>query len=372
VKTIGFSLLGGPHQFLHSLPVAASLSARNLANVVLYANNAADLHKAVNMMRNLGATHFTAIEMTLPAWLSWPAMLNAKWQSLKLMRLLWWSRQFTACDALIVTERTSTALKKLSRSTPPLFHIPHGAGDRAKGFEKRISHFDLVIVAGVKDRYRLIADGIISEDRIAVSGYVKMSALQVMHQHNACIFDNDRPTILYNAHFSPALSSWIQFGLPLIKAIIRDGNFNLIVAPHIRMFEGVSAAQRAEWEALASADHVIVDLGSDRLLDGTYTRMADIYLGDVSSQVYEFTAKPRPCVFLNAHGADWKHDPNYRMWHFGDVADTVDSAVEALRNAALQFVHYHQRQCVEGEDAFGIIDGKAPERAADIIMQRLG
>ena len=35
---------------------------------------------------------------------------------------------------------------------------------------------------------------------------------------------------------------------------------------------------------------------------------ADVYLGDVSSQVYEFIYKPRPCLFLNSNEIEWTND----------------------------------------------------------------
>ena len=41
---------------------------------------------------------------------------------------------------------------------------------------------------------------------------------------------------------------------------------------------------------------------------------SDSYLGDVSSQVYEFMLEPRPCIQLNDHYADWQGDTNY--FHF--------------------------------------------------------
>ena len=68
----------------------------------------------------------------------------------------------------------------------------------------------------------------------------------------------------------------------------------------------------------------------------TYTSGADLYLGDVSSQVYEFLRAPRPCLFLNSHGVDWHDDPSYLHWHAGpvldspaDLLDTIDAAVAA-------------------------------------------
>src|SRR3546814_11985302 len=71
---------------------------------------------------------------------------------------------------------------------------------------------------------------------------------------------------------------------------------------------------------VCSSDLVMIDLASDRLFDMSYTSGADIYLGDVSSQVYGFLATPRPCLFLDTHGVDWEGDPDYLFWMPGDVA----------------------------------------------------
>lgn len=51
---------------------------------------------------------------------------------------------------------------------------------------------------------------------------------------------------------------------------------------------------------------MIVDLDSPRLVEMTYTLTADIYLGDLSSQLYEFLIRPRPVAFINAHRVDWQ------------------------------------------------------------------
>jgi CDP-glycerol glycerophosphotransferase (TagB/SpsB family) len=61
--------------------------------------------------------------------------------------------------------------------------------------------------------------------------------------------------------------------------------------------------------------------------------MADIYLGDVSSQVYEFLKKPRPCVFINAHRCAWEEDPNFAHWQAGPVIETIDRLDAALDQA---------------------------------------
>ena len=55
----------------------------------------------------------------------------------------------------------------------------------------------------------------------------------------------------------------------------------------------------------------------------TYMLAADIYLGDVSSQVYEFLLEPRPCIFLNGHNVPWQDNPYYSHWTLGQVIDDV-------------------------------------------------
>ena len=65
-----------------------------------------------------------------------------------------------------------------------------------------------------------------------------------------------------------------------------------------------------------------------------YTDLADIYLGDVSSQVYEFLVRPRPCVFVDAHGFDWLRDPNFAHWAAGPVVHDMDELGRSILAAA--------------------------------------
>src|SRR5690606_13806940 len=132
-----------------------------------------------------------------------------------------------------------------------------------------------------------IEAGLLPPDRCHACGYVKLSAVRRLRQGAPALFANDRPTVLYNPHFHPRLSSW-KHARSVIAAIRDSGLFNLIVAPHVRLFAASDRRQRAEWEELAVPDQVLVDLGSPRSMDMTYTLAADLYLGDVSSQVYEF------------------------------------------------------------------------------------
>lgn len=377
-REIGFSLVGGLHQLPHFIPVAVALSRRPGIDVHLFAASPELEAAATQMFHSLGGGPVRSTVMRLPAWLNVLGRVNPRWASLKAPRLAFWAPRMRRCRAVVTAERTSTLLKVLPGRCPPLIHIPHGAGDRAKGFERRIAHFDRVIVAGEKDRQRMIGAGLVSSERCHVSGYIKYAALAAGSAGasvgsaagaTARLFGNSRPIVLYNPHFDARLSSWSRFAAPFVDAVAAAGKFNLIVAPHVRLFEAAGAATRRRWESLAIPDRVHVDLGSSRSMDMTYTRAADIYVGDVSSQVYEFAAVPRPCVFVNAHAAQWQDDPDYLMWRMGEVADSMESLLPALERAADVHARFREVQARLVRDALGDLRADCAEIAADIILR---
>jgi CDP-Glycerol:Poly(glycerophosphate) glycerophosphotransferase len=324
------------------------------------------------MLARIGAgmSAIAIIEMRLPSAFAYIPKLLPKWRDLKVVRLLQWNRALRKSDALVTAERTSTILCKLPGPKPVMIHVPHGAGDRAQGFEKRIARFDYVIAAGEKDRQRMISMNLVEPDKCFVSGYIKYSALSRLNAGRRDLFSTDRPVILYNAHFDQTLSSWAAFARDIIDLIKQDGRYNLIVAPHVRLFETASAAEKAYWTGLAAEDQVIVDLGSERSVDMTYTRAADIYLGDVSSQIYEFVARPRPCVFINSHKAQWQGNPDYRMWQMGDVIDGIDMLLPAVERCCGRHAQFRQLQAEFTQAALGDVNVDAAAIAADIIKQR--
>ena len=70
------------------------------------------------------------------------------------------------------------------------------------------------------------------------------------------------------------------------------------------------------------------------------TLASNIYLGDVSSQIWEFLMNPRPCVFANTHKVAWDKDPNYLHWHTGLMFDiTEEPSSRKVANAILQFMN---------------------------------
>jgi hypothetical protein len=104
-----------------------------------------------------------------------------------------------------------------------------------------------------------------------------------------------------------------------------------------------------------------------------YTNRADIYLGDVSSQVYEFLRRPRPCVFLNPHGFDAAHDPNFAHWQAGPVVPGVDGLGEALRMARDRHASFYQPIQQRMMDySFDLTDEPSADRAARVVAGLAG
>jgi hypothetical protein len=271
---------------------------------------------------------------------------------------------------IVAPERTSLLLKSLGLRRQLFVHTDHGAGDRAVGYEERISQFDLVLLAGEKQRERMAAAGLIREGDYAVVGYPKFELVDRLDPPVPSLFAEARPTVLYNPHFSSALGSWDRFGEAVLEEFAASADYNLIFAPHVRLFDGAPARARRAAERFAGAPNIHVDLGSDRCCDMTYTRMADVYLGDVSSQVYEFLRLPRPCLFLDAHGIDWPGDENYAHWAFGPVVHSPAGLCAAVGHARASHPDFRAVQ-VHGFARTFDLGASASERAAAAILARV-
>lgn len=287
---------------------------------------------------------------------------------------------FRHFDALVVPETTTTFLKKSGHTErPKLIFFPHGAGDRSIGFSPEISLFDYVLLPGAKTRDRMLSAGVIRPDNYCIVGYPKFEAYG--DRPPVRLFDNGRPTVLYNPHFDPLLSSWFRFGEQVLAYFAEQTAYNLIFAPHVMLFQRRLLAsvehrllrfrQRID-PRYGALDHIHIDTGSPRSVDMTYTNAADIYLGDVSSQIYEFIRTPRPAIFLNSHGAEWRDNPNYEHWTFGPVLGDIGGLGAAL--AAVQPLPDVYRQAQARAFAYSFdMDSQQPpsQRAAAAIADFL-
>lgn len=370
--TLNVLAIGGSHQLLHILPIVSRIAARGRIGVQVFASDAPACRELTQIAEASGNPVPVPQALPLPAWLE--RILPRRWT--KGVRIVWHAHRLRSANALLSSERTSTLLRQMPGRCPLFLHIPHGAGDRAKGFERRLALFDHVLVAGPKDRERMIAEGVVEPQRCHVIGPIKVAALASAPPPPR-LFANDRRTVLYQPHFDRTLGS---FDLLLRRLIDWPGlldRYNLIVAPHVRLAERLDAAQVRALEAQSRPDSLIIDMGSLRSVDMTYVRSADLYLGDVSSQVYEFIVTSRPCLFVNTTGAVWQDDPNYRMWHYGEVIAADADLLAAIDRAFARHGEFAAAQRAGAAAALGLdpeagaFDGQAVLEAGAKLIERL-
>ncbi|MDB5713398.1 MAG: hypothetical protein JWO15_795 [Sphingomonadales bacterium] len=237
-------------------------------------------------------------------------------------------------DALVATERTCLwAKRKLGARAPAFIYIPHGAGDRGVTYHSELAQFDLLLVPGQKYVNEATAQHLVhAGNRIQIIGYPKFDTL--LDHSPKRLFDNDNPVFVYNSHFDPYLSSWYDFGPALVDWFAVHPEFNLIVAPHVMLFrknfhwslEYRTGRFRPDIPASAKSPNILIDVDTPRLFDMTYMRAADVYIGDASSQIYEFMTNPRPAFFLDPHGTPLHH------WRAGPVVKSLDALTALLPN----------------------------------------
>jgi hypothetical protein len=272
-------------------------------------------------------------------------------------------------DAVISLEDTAEILfgDRPRSARPARVLIVHGAGDRHVPSMPRRARFDLIIVQGEKMKRRFLDMGVARPGHITAPGYPKLDTSRRLLDANAPLFADHRPIVLYNPHKVRGLQSWDRFIEPMLSAFAAQDDYNLIVAPHVKMFRRRSERRRARWRA-RSTPHILIDPGSDRSVDNSYTTAAAVYVGAVSSQVYDFLATPRPCVFLNAHRVDWHRDPHFRFWELGDVIEDPADLLQAVRDAPARHHLYIERQRELTARSLGDTSPGAAQRAATDIL----
>lgn len=341
------------HQVAHSLPIAIALARLDpLIDVVIATTNEL-LRQEVNRLLSLDPD-FVSLEMVRlqpRSRLSRGAirLLDGLLPAAKISIYRDNLDFFGTLDALVVAEKTSALLKtRYGLKNLKLIHTRHGAGDRAVGFNKASAAFDFVLASGPKIRERLASEVGVPDDRMAIVGYPKFDLPRSRNVPEK-FHGSGKPVVLYNPHVSPHLSSWYTQGRDVLDFFLANPAYNLIFAPHVMLFERKLVLSidkmRLNFPGVldpkyARAPNIHVDLGSSSSTDMTYTEAADIYLGDASSQIYEFLLRPRPCIFLNARNARFAGDPNFAHWSAGRVIGDVVGLGEALSSAAADHPRY--------------------------------
>lgn len=372
------------HQVAHGLPIALALAKqRSGAEIILCSAN----ERITRELKALGGSaignDISLVELRLatPTSRLVDAVAGRVIPSAKLLMYRDNLEFFKSLDVLVVPEKTSLVLKdRFHLDELKIIHTRHGAGDRAIGFNKTSTRFDHVLAAGPKIRDRLVRDAGVSPDKITVVGYPKFDLFG--RPGPDARSRSGRPVVLYNPHVAPHLSSWYKSGRAILNWFGANPAYELIFAPHIMLFERrvVVTIQPPRIarpgpipKSSTAASNIFIDTHSRALTTMEYLNQADIYIGDASSQIYEFLVEPRPCLFFNAHGFDWERDPNFAHWHAGRVVNDIGGLSEALSAA---FDDHETRFRTIQEDmlryTFDLSGTPSSVRAADVIARIAG
>ncbi|MBD3728537.1 MAG: hypothetical protein IE933_02410 [Sphingomonadales bacterium] len=371
------------HQVAHLASVAAAMGRTHpeVATIVAYSTPAIrdQLRKLIG---EDDAARLDWKELALPGWARIAARLfDRVLPATRLLRLRLNAPLFASVDMVVSTERTCLRLKaQLDPAQTPLFgFIPHGSGDRSVSYHPDITRFDLVMVSGRKVVDQLVSHGV-SPERIEVTGYPKFEAVDLSAKPD--FFGNGKPTFVYNPHFDPHLSSWYDAGPELLRWFASDEGqaFNCIFAPHVMLFrkrlhispEYKVARQRPDIppEAL-SAPNILVDVDSPRLFDMSYMLGADAYIGDVSSQMYEFLTRRRPAYYLDCRENPREEDDSWHMfWKTGPKVGSIAELTPLLPRYAEIGAQYRAAQDELLDYTFDMGDQPASVRAADAIARK--
>ena len=371
------------HQVAHGLPIALALARQRTGAEIIICSANARITQEIRTLAGKSIEHVTLIELRLANKSSriFDALAGNLIPASKLLLYRDNLDFFRSLDVLVVPEKTSLLLKdRFGLDHLKIVHVRHGAGDRAIGFNKASARFDHVLASGPKIRDRLISEAGVSPDKITVVGYPKFDMFS-RPQANG-LETGRRPIVLYNPHVAPHLSSWYKSGREILSWFADHPDYELIFAPHIMLFERKVAVTiqpprigrpgsipKSAWDA----QNILIDRSSRALTTMDYLNRADIYLGDVSSQVYEFLVEPRPCIFFNAHGIDWDRDKNFAHWHLGPVLEDVGRLGEALSTAFAEHQsHYRSVQQLMLQYTFDLTSTPSSVRAARAIMDVAG
>lgn len=331
------------HQVAHSAGIAGALATSAHGRETIAACGSKPFREEVEKL--LDPEQIAALvwlDLALPPWLQLLlAPLNRLIPIRRLARLYWHRKKLRKAALIVSTERTCLTLKRHWRhgAAPRFAYIPHGSGDRNVAVHRALAGFDLCLVSGRKVVDQLVNAGVSTPEKCRIIGYAKFDILRGRKPER--FFDNDRPTFLYNPHFDPHMSSWFDHGQDILQWFYeRPEQYNLIFAPHVMLFlkrvhislEYKVTRTRPDIDPkYQDAPNIRIDTDSPRLFDMSYTLAADAYIGDMSSQIYEFLYRPGPAFFIDTHSEGGTQDePAYEFWKNGPIVHNMEQLGDLL------------------------------------------
>lgn len=369
-KRIAFLFLDEIHHLYHFINIAVELAKNNKVSILTYPGCPTLLYETLDQ---LGGDKVKVEELPTQKFRE----ITDRIKKRPLPRKGFWVKKnkrylLENFDAIIFTDYFHKyLLESRKNNTPKLLKLSHGTPGRAYAFSEQQKDFDFQLLIGEFQFEQYKKLDLLAQDYV-IMGYPKIDVInKIKHK---TVFSNNKPTVLYNPHFDPEYSSWQKEGLNILKFFYDHPEYNLIFAPHLHLFQKNKGNQNKEdipFKYL-EANNIHIDLGSTASVDMTYLKNSDIYIGDVSSQVYEFITKPRPCIFLNTHHLNYQKDVYFRFWKCGLVLNNTKELGKKLKQAENSFSKFKEiQEEITRENYYFEENSTASERAALAINRFL-
>jgi CDP-Glycerol:Poly(glycerophosphate) glycerophosphotransferase len=369
MQRIAFLILDGIHHIHHVLPIALELSRDNNFECTVFVQ--ATALPIINKIARLYPDHHCLVRV-LSTSLVKRVKYRLRHKQLQSRHIIKHHFNMLLQFNIIMSpnfDMHPLIVESRNLAKRPLFFFTwHGGGDRFLGFSENIHFMDMILFMGEKYVQRYVSTGEAQAKKCVIIGYPKFDIIPKNSKPR--LFADNKPVVLYNPHYSE-WSSWWCWGLEILEYFYQQTQYNLIFAPHILLFNR-SLKPKDLPKKYFQASNMVVDLGSEKSVDMTYVQAADIYLGDISSQVYEFIRVPRPCIFLNTEGIDWRNQQNtlYSYMAMGAVVDQLTQLWEILKVYPIPNPYLSVQEHLF-KKTFSFTDEPASVRAANAIRQFL-
>ena len=328
-----FLFINGPHHVYHLIgPALKFASLQNKYRTILVSGNPTNTRIIKSAQKLFNIHNTTLLDIPVPLRYRFKGYRGKVYPPVytRIKKII---PQLKNAEAVIGTSHElMLQLKKNSITKPIIFYLYHGTGTRAYGFEPKLGDFDHLFIPGEYHRKRLITEKVCVDNQLIMVGTPKIDWLNKKRSINTTLFNNNNPIFYYNPHWDIKLSSYLKWRNVILDFFKENLNYNLIFSPHPLVKHKASKLGYKIESSGKYSDNILIDLKSDRLLEGTYIDIANIYIGDVSSMVTEWIInKPRPCIFINAHGIDWKNKEDFYMWNYGSVITDSEQLHKAIK-----------------------------------------
>ena len=365
---ICFLYIDEPYNIYHSISIATQLCDYQNIEVHIYCTERN--HQALLDILGQSTLEKLKIKIVRPFWhFTLPHYLEIKLQ-FRYFIYKRYAKLLSSFDGIVCSLYNDLLLQRfVNGDKTKLIFAGHGVANRSYSYSDKIKDFDLLLLAGRKEETIRTKLNQLAEVSYEVIGYVKHEICQSLDFTSP--FNDSKPVVFYNPHWLKEYSSFYDHGISILDQFSKDKSCNLIFAPH-SLLTTRNQSIKAQILRFEQFDNIHIDLGSNACHDMTYLKLADYYLGDVSSQALEFLLiEPRPCLFIDVNDISGE-DYEFHSWELGDVTSNSDDIFKQLEQAAARHKeHYQSVQKSSTTDIFHQTDQQPSQIAADAIANYL-